>query len=812
MHSIKNRVMLLAGLGVSAASLYAQTEESQLEVLPEVRVGLPGPVPAGKVRKTSESVLGFSRSTTPPTTPPTAPAKSPDARVPFQMIGEGSALADLALPTGDDSIIDNRMSSGGFPTTDGVELESWQLGKKEDAGGSSPIDQQIPIDPRSGSLSLPSMVAPSPSIVPPSNRDTLNALESLRESLDADLGTIGIPSGSVLDLDGGPSGGASDSLLNNNLSPSDLMGESENGNSDQDQLGIEELPAPANTVPDRSRREPVQGNVPAFNPLDALPPSLLGGQRPKDFSTAPAEQSEPEAVPLPDPSNSAPLAHSGQPNDETQTKQLTAKKSDASLKYNPKVGPIFAEQYGKVKGPASDVVTKQVAYDSSAFLPSTRPNVPNSPFLEESIYRGKFPVPVQRPLLELGRPLYTGGIYDRGKDWFGKYNLVMPHFMVYGDFRTGVGVNRNSAGDAHSWASRLNLDMDLEITATERIHAFMGPLDRAGDFTRLDFTNDIEFVDRTDIRLDTLFFEGDAGAILGGLNGTDATFDLPFSFGFLPLFYQNGIWAADNVLGAAFSLPARHSNLLKWSNYDATFFWASDQINSDAFPGDDNAAEFFGTAWFIEAYDGYIEADYAFVHDDVGLHRSYHNFSVAFTRRYFHRISNTVRFITNFDQSLPRDQRTAEGHLLLIENSLISSHPNTFVPYFNFFYGQGRTQSLARAGGAGGILNNTGINFETDGLTGYPTLDATAVNTTGGAIGLNMLGNNFSDQLILEFAALAANGSAQFRNARGDQYAVGARYQKPLNHRMIFRTDAMYGFLRNARDINGSRVELRWKF
>jgi hypothetical protein len=354
--------------------------------------------------------------------------------------------------------------------------------------------------------------------------------------------------------------------------------------------------------------------------------------------------------------------------------------------------------------------------------------------------------------------------------------------------------------------------MDLKLTATERIHAFMGPLDRNGDFTHVDFTHSLDYVNRADMRFDNLFFEGDAGAIWGGWTDQDAPFDLPFTFGFMPVFYQNGIWAADNVIGAAFALPSKNSPWLKWSNYDATFFWASDQINTDAFPGDNNAAEFFGTAWFIEAYDGYIEADYAFVHDDVGGQRSYHNFSVAYARRYFHRISNAIRLITNFGQDLPSDQRTADGHLLLFENSLISKSPNTLVPYCNFFYGQGRTQSLARANIAGGVLNNTGINFENDGLTGYPTLDATGVNATGTAIGVNILGADFQHQLIVEVAALTATGQPQFRNAAGDEVALGMRYQKPLSHAWIFRTDHMLGWRENAQDLRGSRFEFRWKF
>lgn len=548
-----------------------------------------------------------------------------------------------------------------------------------------------------------------------------------------------------------------------------------------------------------------------FNPLDALPADVLGpgSALPNSVPATPTQPaptvSVPEKSPLPESleSPSSPV--------RTSPENRFSPRADAAAAQSS--GPAFYAAAAAERPPEVDPQAWRAPYDPSVFSPPPPSSaIALDPHAELSPYRGKTSVAVQRPWVELWRPLYTGGIYPPAKEWFGRHNLVMPHFMVYGDYRTGIGINRNAQGATNNWAQRLNLDMDLELTATERLHAFMGPLDRAGDFTRLDFTDDLDYINRTDLRLDNLFFEGDAGAIWGGLTDQDAPFDLPFSFGLMPLFYQNGVWAADNVLGAAVALPSKNSPLLKWSNYDATFFWASDQINSDAFPGDNNAAEFFGTAWFIEAYDGYIEADYAFVHDDVGEHRSYHNLSVAYTRRYFYRVSNAVRYIANFGQSLPSDQRTADGHMLLIENSLISKTPNTLVPYLNFFYGQGRTQSLARANVAGGVLNNTGINFETDGLTGYPTLDATGVNASGAALGVNILGADFQHQLILELAALSANGQPQLRNAAGDEYAVGMRYQKPLSNAWIFRTDHMLGFREDARDLRGSRVELRWKF
>ncbi len=579
---------------------------------------------------------------------------------------------------------------------------------------------------------------------------------------------------------------------------------------------LEDLPAP--TAQPQLENLPAPPKAKPFDPLDALPLELLKG-----IPTAPPA-SGPAAAPSTPRTNDAPATTQTNPPAKgpgTQLPQPAAalpgdrpnnRYGQADNDKAKEKGPTFFTAPNLHQQPLVDELAYPTLYSADAFAPSPINPLPSNPWLEASPYREKHAVPVQRPWVELWRPLYSSGIYPPAKEWFGKYNLAIPHFMVYGDYRTGAAINRNAKGDFDNWASRLNLDMDLKLTATERLHAFMGPLDRNADYTRLDFTNKVDFVDRTDIRFDNLFFEGDAGAMWGGWTDQDAPFDFPFTVGFLPVFYQNGIWAADNVIGAACAIPAKNSPLLKWTNYDATFFWASDQVNSDAFLGDNNAAEFFGTAWFIEAYDGYIEADYAFVHDDVGGHRSYHNMSVAYTRRYFYRVSNSIRYITNFGQSLPSEQRTADGHMLLLENSLISKAPNTIVPYLNFFYGQGRTQSLARAAAAGGILNNTGINFETDGLTGYPTLDATGVNATGAALGINMLGADFQHQLILELAALSANGAPQFRNAPGDQYAAGVRYQKPLSNAWIFRTDHMVGWRENARDLRGSRVELRWKF
>lgn len=429
------------------------------------------------------------------------------------------------------------------------------------------------------------------------------------------------------------------------------------------------------------------------------------------------------------------------------------------------------------------------------------------------VYDHRYAVPTERPWVEWYKPFYGDGMLPPGGTLFGETNLTHPSFYVYGDYRTGIGTGQGVSDRFDNWAQRLNLDLDWQWTATERLHGFIGPLNDGVRFTQVRFRDgrvDLDAVLNPD--LVTAFFEGDVGSILGGFSGTPAEFNLPIAAGLVPLLYQNGIWMEDAVTGVSVALPARHSRWLNWSNFDATAFAIFDQIDSPAFANDNHAARALGTAWFIDAYGGYIETGWAYIHDSEGQGRSYHNATAAFTRRYFDRISNSVRVIVNAGQSREKTARTADGGLLILENSLITAAPLTCVPYANFFYGWGRPQSIARAVQSGGILRNVGINFETDGLNGYPTLDDSGNNTFGGAVGLNLLGADLARQWVLEAAYLNAYGCADNRVAAGDQYALGTRYQFPLSYRTLVRFDTMYGWRSGAADVYGARAEFRWKF
>ncbi len=450
------------------------------------------------------------------------------------------------------------------------------------------------------------------------------------------------------------------------------------------------------------------------------------------------------------------------------------------------------------------------------FLPDPQYETNYSAEEQANIYGAKRAVEPPRPLLELGREQYTSGIYDESSTLLGELNPLLPGLAIYGDWRTAVAYNNNNGKDIAQIATRLNLDVDIKITGTERIHAFFTPIQKANaEFTRYEFggggAND-RFNDEFDADPQTLFFEGDAGAIYSGYSGQEASFDLPFTVGLFPLFLQNGIWANDAILGGAFTLPALNSPTLGLSNYDITFFGAFDNVDNASVVGvdgkvDNHAANLYGVTAFIDAFDGYIEAGYGLVQGyncQDGLLEHY--LTAAYTRRFADSVSNSTRVFANFGDDNAGNEG---GYVIISENSIITSLPSTLLPYANVFVGFDSPKPLVDGNGAG-ILKNVGINFETDALTGYPKLDDTASNAWGGAIGLQYL-FNLDQQLVFEVAMVQPFKDDGI-GAKDAQYGIGARYQIPINRAWLFRADATYQFIESAEDNFGIRSEMRRKF
>ena len=436
------------------------------------------------------------------------------------------------------------------------------------------------------------------------------------------------------------------------------------------------------------------------------------------------------------------------------------------------------------------------------------------------IYGGKTPFDEPRPILEWGYPLYSEGALGRTYTTFGEKNLLRPQLLVFGDFRSAVAFNDNGNQEIGQLAARLNLNVDLKLTSTERIHMFLRPIDKNNNFLRHEFFGDDhgEFDFVLDGNIEALFFEGDVGAIQSGLTDKWSTYDLPIAFGFMPLLFQNGLWVEDAFIGGAFTIPAKNSPKFDISNMDVTFFAGADKVTSAAIKNadgqiEDSKSNVFGVTAFIETREGYFEGGYGFIDDkrdgDQLSDFDYHNLTASWTKRYGGKLSNSVRGFWSLGQT-PNgsNTQTADGFAILVENSLVTHKPLTLIPYANFFIGVDRPQPLVR--GNDGLLKNTGIAFETDGLTGFPKLDSSAQDAYGFAIGIENL-FDLSRQVVFEFATVQPFGG-QSETIAGDQYALSARYQHNLNDRWILRTDAILGILGNADNLSGIRLELRRKF
>jgi hypothetical protein len=464
---------------------------------------------------------------------------------------------------------------------------------------------------------------------------------------------------------------------------------------------------------------------------------------------------------------------------------------------------------------SSSEARKEDKLIQDAFRPDPQYDAKYNAQTQFDIYGAKSAVEPPRPPLEIGRQQYTSGAYDESSTLLGELNPLLPGLAIYGDWRTAVAYNQNDGKDIAQIATRLNIDVDLKITGTERIHAFFTPLQEDNVFTRFEFGggggND-EFNDVLDADVQTLFFEGDFGSLYSGFSGQEATFDLPFTVGLYPLFLQNGIWANDAILGGAVTLPAQNSSTLGLANYDITFFAAFDNVDNASLVGangkvDNNIANLYGATAFVEAFDGYIEAGYGLIEgrdEQDGLLT--HFLTASYSRRYYNTLSNSTRVFANFG-----DDREVEsdGLAIISENSLVTSLPSTLLPYANFFVGFGNPQPLVDGNNAG-ILKNVGINFETDALTGYPKLDDTGSNAFGGAVGLQYL-FNLDQQLVFEVAMVQPFEDDGI-GAKDTQFGFGVRYQIPIDQAWLFRADATYQISESAEDNFGLRAEVRRKF
>ena len=190
-------------------------------------------------------------------------------------------------------------------------------------------------------------------------------------------------------------------------------------------------------------------------------------------------------------------------------------------------------------------IAKPTQYNSSAFKPDPQyQEQAYDPQAQRDIYGKKRAVNTTRPMLELGRPYLRVGAYEPG---------LPLRFMVYGDLQTGVGMNSRGDESQQLLGLRANLDLDLKITSTERVHALIRPLDTGNQPSQIrldqeDNDDGIVHIYQRCLESDCTTLES-FDELFGNLFLEGEVSNLPIALGKIPHLLQNGVWLYDAYIG-----------------------------------------------------------------------------------------------------------------------------------------------------------------------------------------------------------------------------------------------------------------------
>ncbi len=405
------------------------------------------------------------------------------------------------------------------------------------------------------------------------------------------------------------------------------------------------------------------------------------------------------------------------------------------------------------------------------------------------------------PWLELGNPFQGQGALSPGFEVPGGA-VWQPSVTVFGTCRTAVQAFNDGRDTFSELAARLDLFANLQLTGTERVLAGIRPLDRNGRFTEYSFSTPTGFQNELNADLTTLFFEGDFGEILPGLDPMESrSLDWGVAVGRQPLVIQDGMLINDILDGVGLS---RNTLFLPGaSNLRITSFYAWNNIHRND-NREDESAHLIGVFTESDWPATTVSADVVYVLDEDGATDGLY-WGVGAVQR-IGRLNTSFRLLGS--HALQGESgAVSDGYLLFSEISWTPPRTDD-NGYVNAFWGIDEFSSAARAPDAGGPLGRTGILFASLGLGRYGApLGSRAHDSVGAAVGYQKFFDETRKQLVVE---LGARGSTRGREEAA--MALGARYQQAIGQHLVLQLDA-FGSIGESRDPGfGGRVELRYEF
>ncbi len=293
---------------------------------------------------------------------------------------------------------------------------------------------------------------------------------------------------------------------------------------------------------------------------------------------------------------------------------------------------------------------------------------------------------------------------------------LRPRLDLNGFFRTQFVVAKLDGETRTVIAPQAVFEVNLQLTATERIHAQFRPLDMGSDegargASKWIITPDNRWIDNSNAEPERLWFEGQ---MLDWLGGEGAPLDITLAGGILPLAFQNLYWLREDAVG--FAVSKNNISPTPFSNLNLIVFGLFDKIEA---PFQDRI---IGGAGFIDVGGYFLEATFAYAQDtsSFGLSRPSGGLSVT---RQFGITSLAVRGLASGGNG-----QEGAGGLFVLESETEFGFGNL---YANVFYGTDDWAPLS-----GGDVRRIGNLFTPNPQVRFPTLTNRGTDSYGGAVGV----------------------------------------------------------------------------
>ncbi len=213
--------------------------------------------------------------------------------------------------------------------------------------------------------------------------------------------------------------------------------------------------------------------------------------------------------------------------------------------------------------------------------------------------------------------------------WPGGGYVWEPRFVAYGSYSLFAFALEENRRRQDVLGHQLLLDLDLQLTGTERFHVQFRPLGRrntGGSYYQ--FSNPEGYVNNMTGEPDRYWFEGEVHSMLGAYVDPFSALDYHVVAGRFPFALHNFLLLNDDVLGVVVSKNSIYAGPL--SNLNVQLFYAYNDV--DAFVNAD--AGLYGVHLSADHRRTFFEATYAFLDHDFDSSRDAHYAAVSRTHLY----------------------------------------------------------------------------------------------------------------------------------------------------------------------------------